>query len=173
MTFIISRMPRQPAAIERVAELRRAAFFANSGRSLTLDRDALWDLASRGSEDELGFIAEAEGLVVGSCLLVAEELDQHHDVGPWLAGLVVRADWRSQGVGSALVRAVEDHARERGIGELFLYTYDAERFYRALDWRVRERFTDNHRAACALMTRELGEAEAEAEDEIKRSAHDR
>jgi predicted N-acetyltransferase YhbS len=173
MTFTISRMPRHPAAIERVAELRRAAFFADSGRSLALDRDALWNLASSGSEDELGFIAEAEGMVVGSCLLVANELDQYHDVRPWLAGLVVRADWRSQGVGSALVRAIEDHARSRGVSQLFLYTYDAERFYRMLEWRVRERFTDNHGGACTLMARELGEAELESDDEIERNEHDR
>jgi predicted N-acetyltransferase YhbS len=173
MTFIITRMPRHPAAIERVAELRRAAFFADSGRSLALDRDALWNLASRASEDELGFVAEAEGMIVGTGLLVASELDQYHDVGPWLAGLVVRADWRSQGVGSALVRNIEAHARSRGVTELFLYTYDAERFYRALDWKVRERFADNHGKACTLMARELGQEEPDADDEIERHEHDR
>jgi predicted N-acetyltransferase YhbS len=173
MTFTISRMPRHPAAIERVAELRRAAFFAHSDRSLALDRDALWNLASRQSDDELGFVAEAEGMLVGTVLLVARELDQYHDVGPWLAGLVVRADWRNQGVGSALARAVEDHARQRGVKELFLYTYDAERFYRALDWSVRERFTDNHGETCTLMVRELGDAGEVDDDQIERHEHER
>ena len=68
----------------------------------------------------------------------------------------MRADWRSRGIGSALVRAVEKQARLNGAAELFLYTYDAVGFYRALDWTVRERFVDNHGEACTLMVRELG-----------------
>src|SRR5262245_22024143 len=110
----ISRMKATPAVIERVAELRRVAFFAGSAYTLAEDREALWHLAARSGEAEVGFVAEADGAVVGSGLLVARELEQYHDVGPWLAGLVVHSDWRGQGVGSMLVRAIEDQARRNG-----------------------------------------------------------
>ena len=74
MTFTIKRLQPQPAAIERVAELRHAAFFVQSNHTLALDRDGLWNLASRQGEDELGLIAEADNLLVGSVLLVRREL---------------------------------------------------------------------------------------------------
>jgi predicted N-acetyltransferase YhbS len=167
-TFRITRMRPEPAAIERVAELRHAAFFTGSDRTLALDRDALWRLAARNDDDELGFIAEAKGSVVGAGLLVGRELEQHHDVGPWLAGLVVRADWRSQGVGAALVRAIEDQAYRNGLAELFLYTYDTERFYRGLGWTLRESFADRRGERCALMVRALtaaGPDDAEPDDD--------
>jgi predicted N-acetyltransferase YhbS len=164
-------MRPDPAAIERVAELRHAAFFSGGDRTLAVDRDALWHLASRKDDAELGFIAEAQGSVVGTGLLVARELEQRHDVGPWLAGLVVRADWRGQGVGSALVRAIEDHARQIGLAELFLYTSETERFYRALGWTTRDRFEEGSGQASVLMTRDLGDEPGS--DELDQNDDDR
>jgi hypothetical protein len=47
---------------------------------------------------------------------------------------------------------------------LFLYTYGAERFYRALDWSLRERFTDKDSEQCALMVRDLEEVAPSHDD---------
>ncbi|MBV8166453.1 MAG: GNAT family N-acetyltransferase, partial [Alphaproteobacteria bacterium] len=33
--------------------------------------------------------------------------------------VVVRSDWKRRGLGRALMRAIIDHARERGTGEIF------------------------------------------------------
>jgi predicted N-acetyltransferase YhbS len=151
-------MKAKPAVIKRVAELRRVAFFAGSAYTLAEDREVLWRLAATKDETELGFVAEADGAVVGSGLLVARELAQYHDVGPWLAGLIVHSDWRGQGIGSMLVRAIEDQARRNGAARLHLYAYGAERFYQALDWTLSERFTDKDSAQCALMVRELDDS---------------
>jgi predicted N-acetyltransferase YhbS len=155
VAILISRMKAKPVVIERVVELRHAAFFSGTAYTLAEDREGLWRLAARKGEEELGFVAEADGAVVGSGLLVSRELEQYHDLGPWLAGLVVHSDWRGRGVGSMLVRAVEDHARRNGSQQLYLYTYGAERFYRALDWSLSEHFTDRDGASCALMVRDL------------------
>jgi predicted N-acetyltransferase YhbS len=157
MPISVIRMKAKPTVIERVAELRRVAFFAGSAYTLAEDREALWRLAAKKDEAEVGFVAEADGAVVGSGLLVARELDQYHDVGPWLAGLIVHSDWRGQGIGSMLVRAIENQARHNGAPRLYLYTYGAETFYRTLDWSMRERFTDKDGAECAMMVRHLDE----------------
>jgi GNAT superfamily N-acetyltransferase len=51
----------------------------------------------------------------------------------WLTALVVDAGARGQGVGRALVRAVEDHARRAGCERLSVTTYEgrteAQEFY--------------------------------------------
>src|SRR4051794_30152305 len=156
MAILVTRMKAAPPVIERVAELRRVAFFAGSAYSLAEDREALWRLAAGKGEEEVGFVAEADGAVVGTGLLVGRELDQYHEVGPWLAGLVVHSDWRGQGIGSMLVQAIESRARRNGARQLYLYTYTAERFYRTLDWSLSERFSDKDGAQCALMVRDLG-----------------
>lgn len=158
-SFRIRRMRAEPAAIERVAQLRHPAFFAGSDRTLALDRDGLWRLAARDDDSEVGFIAEADGSIIGTGLMVGRELEQHHDFGPWLAGLVVRADWRNQGVGTALVRAIEEQAQRNGSAELFLCTYDTERFYRGLGWTLLESFADSSGERCALMVRALAVAD--------------
>ena len=165
MPISIIRMNTKPAVIERIAELRRVAFFADSAYTLAEDREALWRLAARTGDDELGFVADADGIIVGSGLLVARELDQYHEVGPWLAGLVVHPEWRGQGIGSMLVRAIEEQARRNAAGKLHLYTYETETFYRMLDWSLAERFDDKGGARCALMVRDLGDVPPAGDDE--------
>ncbi|MEZ2332598.1 GNAT family N-acetyltransferase [Mesorhizobium sp. RCC_202] len=69
-----------------------------------------------------------------------DEIDPAHDLTPWLAGLIVDEACRGQGVGKALVAAVEAHAASVGVGKLYLYTWQARRFYEALGWIAVEPF---------------------------------
>jgi len=46
-----------------------------------------------------------------------------------LRSVAVIASYRSNGLGSRLVRAAEQHARDAGVNELFLLTNDAQRFF--------------------------------------------
>ncbi|WP_292497400.1 GNAT family N-acetyltransferase [Mesorhizobium sp.] len=80
------------------------------------------------------------GSPIGSCLFVRNEIDPAHDLTPWLAGLVVDEAYRGQGVGTALVRAIEGHAASAGVNRLYLYTWQARSFYEALGWTATEAF---------------------------------
>ena len=60
-------------------------------------------------------------------------------VSPWLAGLYVAPEHRCQGVGRALVRAIEDQARRRHYCRLYLYTDNEISYYEQLGWRVIDR----------------------------------
>ena len=53
-----------------------------------------------------------------------------------------------------LVRAIEDHARQRGNTQLYLYTDDAIAYYERLMWRVVEQ-TMWKEYPMALMARDL------------------
>lgn len=139
--------------VEAVARLRLAAFFAGTRRTLAEDAAGLRELlASDGFE--AAFVARDQGLPIGSCLLVRNEIDPAHDLTPWLAGLIVDQDHRGRGIGTSLVRAVEVHAASAGVGRLYLYTWQARRFYEALNWVEVQSFEQDGEPM-ALMSREL------------------
>ncbi|RWB61458.1 MAG: N-acetyltransferase [Mesorhizobium sp.] len=139
--------------VEAIAKLRLAAFFEGTGR--TLEEDIAGLIALLGGDGfEAAFVARVGGAPIGSCLLVRNEIDPAHDVTPWLAGLVVDEAHRSQGVGAALLRAVEAHAASAGVDRLYLYTWEARLFYEALGWTAVDTF-DQDGQPMRLMSREL------------------
>lgn len=154
MDFIIRPMRLDRTEIEAVAALRHAAFFAGSSRTLAEDANGLAHLAG-DPPSGAALVAEAGGSVAGSCLLVERELDPRHEVGPWLAGLVVAPAMRGRGIGAALVRAVEAEAGDRDVTRLHLYTDEAEGFYAALGWSTLDRFQDEGGNPGVLMARDL------------------
>jgi GNAT superfamily N-acetyltransferase len=103
---------------------------------------------------ETALLAEVDGQPAGSCLFVREEIDPKHDLTPWLAALYVAPEFRKQGIATALVRAIEQHARNVGCRELHLYTITAEPLYAKLGWVTRERF-EWHGEKFVLMMRSL------------------
>lgn len=102
----------------------------------------------------VALVAKADGEPVGTCLLVESEIEPNHDVSPWLAGLFVVPKHRREGAGAALVRAIEDQARQREFSRLYLYTTDAVGFYERLGWEVLDR-TNWKGFDTALMVRDL------------------
>ena len=150
----IRRLVHDEPAADLVARWRHDAFFASDGASFeeTLQAQQAW--LSQPSDYELPLLATVDNAPAGCCLFVREEIDAKHDLTPWLASLYVAPDFRKQGIGAALVRAIERHARNVGCGTLHLYTVSAEMFYAKLGWISRERL-DWHNEAMVLMTRAL------------------
>jgi GNAT superfamily N-acetyltransferase len=138
----IRRLEADEPAFDIVARWRYDAFFAQDGITFEESRDALraW-MAGLGYETAL--LAEVDGQPAGSCLFVREEIDPKHDLTPWLAALYVAPEFRKRRIATALVRAIEQHARSAGCGELYLYTIAAEPLYAKLGWTVQDRFDSN------------------------------
>jgi amino-acid N-acetyltransferase len=65
-------------------------------------------------------------------------LERHGAVG-LLRSLIVAPGQRRQGLGRALVRALERHANAAGVAQLLLLTETAEPFFRRLGYAVIER----------------------------------
>ena len=139
--------------VEAIARLRLEAFFEGAGRTLEEDMAGLRGLIA-GDGFEAAFVARDRGQPVGSCLLVRDEIDSPHDLTPWLAGLIVEEAHRGSGIGAALVRTVEAHAASAGVGTLYLYTWQARRFYEALGWAALEAFEQDG-GPMLLMSRDL------------------
>jgi GNAT superfamily N-acetyltransferase len=140
-------------AFDIIARWRFDAFFAQDGGTFEESRDAfrVW---MGGLGYEVALLAEVDGQPAGSCLFVREEIEPAHDLTPWLAALYVAPAFRKQGIASALVRAIEQHARGVGCDELFLYTVTAEPFYIRLGWTALDRF-DSNGEQFVLMARAL------------------
>ncbi|HET6159521.1 MAG TPA: GNAT family N-acetyltransferase [Dongiaceae bacterium] len=136
-----------------MARRRYDAFFAQDGGTFEESRDALRAWMS-GLGYETALLAEVDGRPAGSCLFVREEIDPAHNLTPWLAALYVAPEFRKLGIASALVRAIEQHARDLGCGELYLYTVMAEPLYAKLGWNARGRF-DSNGEKLVLMARTL------------------
>jgi GNAT superfamily N-acetyltransferase len=67
------------------------------------------------------FIAHDGAAFLGGCSLLASTSADTRPWTPWLASLVVRADRRGRGIGTALVQRCVDEARALGLPELHLY----------------------------------------------------
>lgn len=81
------------------------------------------------------FVAMRDGKPVGTASLSPDDMSIRQAYSPWLASVFVLPEQRGQGLASALVRRVEDEAREHGVNRLYLYTPDQQSLYRRLGWR--------------------------------------
>jgi GNAT superfamily N-acetyltransferase len=85
-------------------------------------------------------VAFQAGKPVGTVSLKASDMKTRRYLRPWVASLYVAKRWRGKGVGSSLMKAVEQKAAKLGIRKLFLFTADSDlaaRFYSKLGWQVK------------------------------------
>ena len=148
-TFLVE--PRTPELA--ICARWRASAFSVLKASFEQELRSLELFASDQSHG-VALVAKADGEPVGTCLLVESEIEPDHDVSPWLAGLFVVPEYRGKGVGAALVRAIEDQARQRELSRVYLYTTHAVGFYKRLGWKVMDR-TNWQGFDTALMVRDL------------------
>lgn len=85
------------------------------------------------SLERIALIAEVDGHVAG---LIG--LEKFGETG-LLRSLVVDNRYRKSGFGRTLVGKLEQHAREQGIGTLWLLTIDADRYFERFGYRRKER----------------------------------
>jgi GNAT superfamily N-acetyltransferase len=78
---------------------------------------------------------------VGSISLLADDMDTHPHLTPWLASLYVPAEHRRQGIGAALVARLVCEVKALKIARVYLYTPSEEKFYRGLGWKTLEQTT--------------------------------
>ena len=95
-------------------------------------------LQAHMNRDELpiAWVAHADGQLLGTAALRVHDLEGREDLTPWLGGVFVGSDFRRRGIGAALCATVEEEARSRGIGTLYLFTLDKQAWYSRLGWTV-------------------------------------
>ena len=97
-------------------------------------------IAERTNRDRvpMALVAFEGAVLAGTVCLKTHDMDTRLDLSPWLAGLYVAGPFRGRGIGTTLVKAVEQKAIGLGIRKLYLYTPSAEVFYLRLAWLTLE-----------------------------------
>ena len=84
-------------------------------------------------------VANIDGACVGTATLAPYDLPIRPNLTPWLAAVIVEAEWRSQGIGGQLVAEVERIACDHyGFESIYLFTTDSDDFYHRRGWLRRE-----------------------------------
>ena len=84
-------------------------------------------------------VAVENGAVLGSAMLIEDDMDTRPQLSPWLASVFVAPERRREGIGSALVQRIVKEAKKIGVERIYLYTPDAAEFYARQGWAVLER----------------------------------
>lgn len=81
------------------------------------------------------YVATEGDELLGSAMLVDEDMTTRKDLSPWLGGVYVKPSRRGQGIGTALTRHAMEQAASMGIPLLWLYTPASRYMYERLGWQ--------------------------------------
>lgn len=148
-------LSEHPEYIDACAAWSFGLWGSQSGSTLARAVDSFTPSEDAGAEDgRETVVAVQHGQPIGMASLWPSDLPERPDLTPWLAAVFVHEEHRGMGLATRLGRAVEDLARARGEGILYLVTEHAEMLYLKLGWRVLDRVTTALGAA-TLMTKTL------------------
>lgn len=127
-------VPEALGALARIMEAEWPDWYAVGGKG-----DARADLVERCRDTGLprGVVAMEGALVLGGAALASTSFGAEPGEGPWIVGLVVAPAARRQGIGSALVAALEV-----GTGSIWATTRAAEGLFLRRGWCVLRRIGD-------------------------------
>ncbi|HKD97795.1 MAG TPA: GNAT family N-acetyltransferase, partial [Micromonosporaceae bacterium] len=81
----------------------------------------------------------AAGEAVGAVALGEFDIDEVRDRSPWVMGMIVREDLRGRGIGTRLMRRLEDWAVTAGHPTIWVATGGlAVAFYQSCGWEITE-----------------------------------
>jgi len=120
--------------------------------------DAAADIADSMRTDglPLALIAlDDAGRPLGTAALKTDSPGSELGLGPWLAAVVIAPEHRGQGVGSALIAAIEDETRRQGHASLYTSTDTLTGLLERRGWRAIDS-TETLRGRVAVYTLDLG-----------------
>ena len=124
--------PAVPADHDRVLEL-----VGELGHAFPVDPDRFSEAFTFALNDEgrtAVFVAEADGTVVGYCLVTMTPLLYTNGLSAQLQEIVTAQDTRAKGVGTALVKTVEGLCEQMGVTQLTVASRRAGGFYDRLGY---------------------------------------
>ena len=130
-----------PEHVSLVADWIYSEFWSDKGTHTPQSLAELLSLATRPDAIPISLLALETGQPAGTINLIENDDEQRPHLRPWLAALYVKPEMRGRGVGSTLVRALQQRARSMGIATLYLGT-DNPGFYTGLGAEVHEDVTD-------------------------------
>jgi len=130
----VERLSLHPEAVPALAEWFRSEWPDWYGPTGKGDVEAdLRAFADPGSLP-VGVVAFRDGVLCGAAALKAHSIPSHAHLAPWAAAGFVVPRLRNQGVGAALLSALEDEARALGYSHIYCGTGSAASLLRRSGW---------------------------------------
>ncbi len=103
------------------------------------------DLLAYANRSELpvGLVAFFEGELCGVAALKSESITTHSHLGPWAAAALVSPPYQRRGIGTELVRALEEVARNLGYSRIYCGTSTASQLLERRSWQFMEQVKYN------------------------------
>lgn len=141
--MLITNPLHHPQLIEPVAKMIYDEFWVDVADGMSqADLAAHLQTAHTARHMPLSLIALVDGQLAGTVNLIENDDAKRAHLRPWLAAMVVRADLRGQGIGTALVKALLADARAMGIPTVYFGT-DGPGFYQRLGAIPHEQVRDD------------------------------
>lgn len=136
--FSIIDLRERPEFAPIVADRVWRAWWKQSGYPLSFI-EGLVQQNLDGRSIPFAIVAHKGADFLGTASVIVSDLDARPQYSPWLAAVWVDDAYRSNGVGSALVRSGAEMARDRGFDPIYLCALPRNHgFYQRLGWRLIE-----------------------------------
>lgn len=139
----IERLYKHPDKMGDVAKMIYNEFVSKQENPRTLDeiKTLFVDYAGDTLPNRLVAIKNEE--CIGTVSLVDADLSVRLNYTPWLASLVVKSDYRGEGIGQKLLAETKKLAKSLGYRELYLRTEYAAEYYDKNGWTYIETTSDD------------------------------
>lgn len=141
MKLQIDHLFNHPARTEAVARMIYNEFWLGQPGYDTAYFIGRLREANDANRIPLSLVAIADDKTAGTVNLIENDDEKRTYLRPWLAALVVAPEYRRQGIGTRLVRALLAEARRLGVGTVYFGT-DGRGFYASLGAQVHEQVNE-------------------------------
>ncbi|MBT4889397.1 MAG: GNAT family N-acetyltransferase [Rhodospirillales bacterium] len=150
----IKKLHKVPEFIETCAQWNYLEWKEKLG--FCLDDSVEWvRQVTFSTQGEFAVIAFWDETPVGMNFLERNDANERPELTPWLSGVYVTPDYRGKGIGSALIKAIEDLAYDEGYKEIYLHTPNVEEIYTKLGWQTFDEFNREKSGRHAVMRKVL------------------
>ena len=143
MTYKISDLKSQPQFLDDAADRVWNAWWRQDGHELDFIK-GLFAENLTAETTPVALIAHDGNEFLGTVSLIDSDMEARPQYTPWVAALWVDEQQRSHGIGSALIKAAIEKAREQGFPEVYLCAEaDKHEYYAARGWVLIEENIDD------------------------------
>ena len=142
-SYTISDLKARPEFLGDAADRVWNAWWRQDGHKLDFIK-GLFEENLTAETTPVALIAHDGAEFLGTASLIDSDMEARPQYTPWVAALWVDEKQRSFGIGSALIKAAIEKAREQGFPEVYLCAEaDKHDYYAARDWVLIEENIDD------------------------------
>lgn len=97
------------------------------------------EMYTNGENMPFGIALYDENVLRGYCILKKENLKKYPQYSPWISEVMILKEFRGEGYGKILIEEACGILKNKGFGQVYLWTNQVSEFYKKLGFEVIER----------------------------------